>query len=136
MLCRSYRFFSKLTSRFCAEKKRKKNEMCDLYKRQSALWFSRRKLYLHETMICELRFMRYVLNSILIFARHTRTTTFYFTFCIVIRFIFSKVDHRREKKRRKKENEMCDLYRRQSALRFSRRKLYLHETMICELRLM
>ena len=121
LLCRSYRFFSRLTSRLCAEKKKKKkekDEMCDLYKRQSALWFSRRKLYSHETMICELRFMRYVLNSTLTFARHIRTTVFCFTFCIVIRFIFSKIDHRREKKKEKKMkcviyinvNQRCDFH--------------------------
>ena len=61
-------FFSKLTSRLFSEEKItiKHKKKPNLYKRQSTLWFLYRKLYLHETIICELRFMRYMLNSALI----------------------------------------------------------------------
>ena len=52
------------------KKKKKKNEMCDLYKRQSALWFLFSKFYSHETIICKFRFMRYVLKSTFVFIYH------------------------------------------------------------------
>ena len=93
---RCNRFFLRFAFFFARHEKEKKNEMCDLYKRRSALWFSRWKFHLHETMICELRFMRYVLNSILIFVRHTRTL-----FLNQKNSMFAFLRHEKKKKRSK-----------------------------------